>query len=247
MQQRPKAYLFDVFGTVVNWRHSLAKGLEASARKYQRYINSDARPQEKGDRGTEKATFIPQEELHRRNLDTLISEFRLDGLWTTSEQTDQLRRLWHELDAWPDSAAAIARFAKLGPAAALSDGSVALLNSLDARNGLGFTEVWGSDTWRAYKPDPSVYLGAVKKLGLEPGDVALVAAHLGDLWGGRRSAACGRFMWRGRLRRGIVRARSRRRGEGSGWICGFRTSLVGGYLGSLSSWRRWGNEDGKRR
>lgn len=33
MQQRPKAYLFDVFGTVVNWRHSLAKGLEAAARK----------------------------------------------------------------------------------------------------------------------------------------------------------------------------------------------------------------------
>ncbi|KAK8062385.1 haloacid dehalogenase [Apiospora hydei] len=179
MQQRPKAYLFDVFGTVVNWRHSLAKGLEASARKviegtstgvvdeavlararsmtfsdwewfafqwsrYQRYIDSDARPKETGDREAGKpATFIPQEELHRRNLDTLITEFQLDGLWTTSDQTAQLLHLWHELDAWPDSAAAIARFAKLGPSAALSDGPVALLTSLDARNGLRFSEVWG--------------------------------------------------------------------------------------------------------
>ncbi|KAK7964195.1 2-haloacid dehalogenase [Apiospora saccharicola] len=227
MQKRPKAYLFDVFGTVVNWRYSLAKGLEASARKvveegtssgvdaavlerargmtfsdwewfafqwYQRYIDSRAVSEKKGggddvkqpSGGKTAAGFVHQEELHRRNLVTLISEFQLEGLWTTPQQTGQLVHLWHELDAWPDSAEAIARFAKLGPAAALSDGSVALLTSLDTRNGLQFDEIWGSDTWMAYKPDPSVYLGAVKKLGLEPDEVALVAAHLGDLWGAKQ-------------------------------------------------------------
>ncbi|KAK6836669.1 hypothetical protein PG987_007164 [Apiospora arundinis] len=220
MQQRPKAYVFDIFGTVVNWRHSLAKGLEASARKiveasafskvdeavltrardmtfsdwewfafqwYKRYIESSARPKE-GEEAAGKATFIHQEELHRRNLDELISEFQLDGLWGTDAEKEQLVHLWHELDAWPDSAAALARFAKLGPTAMLSDGSVALLTSLEQRNGLGFNSerIWGSDTWMAYKPDPAVYLGAVKKLGLEPGEVALVAAHLGDLKGAKK-------------------------------------------------------------
>ncbi|KAK7959550.1 2-haloacid dehalogenase [Apiospora aurea] len=266
MQQRPKAYLFDVFGTVVNWRHSLANGLEASARKvieetstgvveeavlaragsmtfsdwewfafqwYQRYIDSDARPKEKGDREAGKATFIPQEELHRRNLETLVTEFQLDGLWTTSEQTAQLlHHLWHELDAWPDSAAAIARFAKLGPAAALSDGSVALLTSLDARNGLGFGEVWGSDTWGAYKPDPGVYLGAVRRLGLEPGEVALVAAHLGDLWGAKR---CGlRALY-------VERPFEERYSEGK--VAEARERGVGGYVGSLRGWE-WAAGDG---
>ncbi|KAK7912007.1 hypothetical protein PG985_014488 [Apiospora marii] len=222
MQQRPKAYLFDVFGTVVNWRYSLAKGLEAAARKvieegtssgvdaavlerarvmtfsdwewfafqwYQRYIDSREVP-EKGDDdnqpGEKTAAFVHQDELHRRNLAALLAEFRLEDLWTAPAQTAQLVHLWHELDAWPDSAEAIARFAKLGPATALSDGSEALLASLDRRNGLGFDEVWGSDTWAAYKPDPSVYLGAVRRLGLEPGEVALVAAHLGDLAGAKR-------------------------------------------------------------
>lgn len=145
-------------------------------------------PKEDGghDEKAGKTTFVHQDEMHRRNLAALVAEFRLEGLWTTPAQTDQLVHLWHELDAWPDSAEAIARFAKLGPAAALSDGSEALLASLDSRNGLKFDEIWGSDTWMAYKPDPSVYLGAVRRLGLEPGEVALVAAHLGDLWGAKR-------------------------------------------------------------
>ncbi|KAK8079073.1 haloacid dehalogenase [Apiospora phragmitis] len=191
MQQRPEAYVFDVYGTVVNWRHSLAKGLEASARKVieepssgvdeailtrakdMTFSTRDTSTPMRGPRKAmgrrERPRSFSQEELHQRNLETLISEFKLDGLWTTPEQTDQLVHLWHELDAWPDSAAAIARFAQLGPVTALSDGSI-----------------WGSDTCMAYKPDPSVYLGAVRKLGFEPADVALVAAHLGDLWGAKQ-------------------------------------------------------------
>lgn len=115
-------------------------------------------------------------------------EFKLDGLWGGDAEKEQLVHLWHELDAWPDSAAAVTRFAKLGPTAMLSDGSVALLKSLDARNGLRFDQVWGSDTWMAYKPDPAVYLGAAEKLGLRPDEVALVATHLGDL---RAAKKCG--------------------------------------------------------
>lgn len=129
--------------------------------------------------------FLKQEDVLRRNLRLLLPTYNLEGLWTT-EQLEELVFLWHKLDAWPDSAAAIARLAKFGPVITLSDGSVQLLQSLNERNDLGFSDIWGSDTWTAYKPDPAVYKGAVAKLGLEPGEIALVAAHLGDLWAAKK-------------------------------------------------------------
>lgn len=115
----------------------------------------------------------------------MIPKYKLDGLWN-NQQLENLVFLWHKLEAWPDSADAIARLAKHGPVITLSDGSVKLLQSLNETNNLGFSDIWGSDTWSAYKPDPAVYEGAVSKLGLEPHEVALVAAHLGDLWAAKK-------------------------------------------------------------
>ncbi|KAI1840781.1 hypothetical protein JX266_013055 [Neoarthrinium moseri] len=209
----PKAFVFDVFGTVVNWRYSLAQGLSVAAQTavqvheanrsgdanvltrakalthtdwewfayewYSRYIEFAASVQ------PGVTTFMPQEEVHRRTLRLMIPKWRMDGLWTP-EQLEELVLLWYKLDAWPDSAAAIARLAKHGPVITLSDGSIKLLTSLNERNQLGFTKIWGSDTWEAYKPDPAVYTGAVRKLGLKPDEVVLVAAHLGDLWGAKK-------------------------------------------------------------
>ncbi|KAI0140599.1 HAD-like domain-containing protein [Pestalotiopsis sp. NC0098] len=208
----PKAFVFDVFGTVVNWRQSLALSLQAEANSaltsiqssgevnaliervksmthtdwewfasewYSRYINfaHSAQP------GV--TDFLLQEEVHRRTLRLMIPKYKLDGLWN-NQQLENLVFLWHKLEAWPDSTDAIARLAKHGPVITLSDGSVKLLQSLNETNSLGFTEIWGSDTWSAYKPDPAVYEGAVAKLGLEPHEVALVAAHLGDLWAAKK-------------------------------------------------------------
>ena len=131
------------------------------------------------------AAFERQETIHRRSLAILVPQFHLEGLWTEQE-LDELVRLWYKLDGWPDSAGALARLKKMAPVIALSDGSVELLTSLDERGKLGFTQLWGSDTWQAYKPNPAVYLGAIKKLQLEPGEVALVAAHLSDLWAAKK-------------------------------------------------------------
>jgi 2-haloacid dehalogenase len=129
--------------------------------------------------------FLLQEEVHRRTLRLMVPKYKLDGLWTPDE-LEKLIYLWHKLDAWPDSAAAIARLAKHGPVVTLSDGSVELLKSLDQMNGLKFSGIWGSDTWSAYKPDPAVYNGALEKFNMPPEDVALVAAHLGDLWAAKK-------------------------------------------------------------
>lgn len=131
------------------------------------------------------APFERQEAIHRRSLAVLVPRFHLEGLWTEAE-LEGLVRLWYKLDAWPDSAGALARLGRTAPVITLSDGSVELLAALDERNRLGFTQIWGSDTWQAYKPNPAVYLGAIQKLQLEPGEVALVAAHLSDLWAAKK-------------------------------------------------------------
>ena len=47
--------------------------------------------------------------------------------------------------------------------------------------GLPFQRLLSAEDFRHYKPDPEVYLGAVSALGLEPGQVMMVAAHKGDL------------------------------------------------------------------
>lgn len=147
--------------------------------RYDRYINF-AKSAQPG-----VTEFLVQEEVHRRTLKLVLPKYGLDKLWT-AEQREDLVYLWHKLDAWPDAATAIARLAKHGPVITLSDGSIQLLKSLDKINELGFSDIWGSDTWAAYKPDPAVYQGAIAKLGLEPHDVALVAAHLGDLWAAKK-------------------------------------------------------------
>lgn len=46
---------------------------------------------------------------------------------------------------------------------------------------LPYTQIISAEDFKAYKPHKDVYLGAARKLGLEPGECALVAAHLGDL------------------------------------------------------------------
>lgn len=129
--------------------------------------------------------FLLQEEVHRRTLGLMLPKWGFVGLWT-EEQLKELVLLWHKLDAWPDSAAAISRLSKYGPVITLSDGSVELLRSLATRNNCQFLDIWGSDTWRAYKPDPAVYEGAIERLGVKPSEVALVAAHLGDLWAAKK-------------------------------------------------------------
>ena len=54
--------------------------------------------------------------------------------------------------------------------------------------GLPWDTVLSAELFQHYKPDPEVYLGAARLLGLQPAQVMMVAAHPSDL---RAAAACG--------------------------------------------------------
>ena len=179
-----KALLFDVFGTCVDWRGSVTRELEgrglpaelavAWRGAYQpqlETVRSGARP------------WTNLDALHREALDRLLAERGL-----TVGDPDELTRVWHRLDPWPDAAEGLARIRRVHVVAPCSNGHIALLVNLSRHAGLSWDAILGAELARAYKPQPAAYLRSVEALGLRPDDVAMVAAHNDDL---AAAAACG--------------------------------------------------------
>ncbi len=187
-----RAILFDVFGTVVDWRGSLIADL--SAWGFPRGIEADwagladawrgeyAPSMDAVRRGARPWTVL--DELHRASLETLLPRFGLSGL--NDADRDHVTKVWQRLDPWPDSVAGLTRLKRLCTIAPLSNGNVSLLVAMARRAGLPWDMVFGSDLFRHFKPDPETYLGACGLLRLEPGEVMLAAAHAGDLAAAQR-------------------------------------------------------------
>ncbi|CAN8106485.1 unnamed protein product [Discula destructiva] len=131
---------------------------------------------------------------HHDSLVELLDLWELSGLFTPAEVLE-LSLVWHRLVPWGDAAEGLARLRRgdggLGlVTATLSNGNRALLRDSVAFGGLGFDRLISAEDFKAYKPDPRTYLGAVEMLDVAaaPGEVAMVAAHLNDLEAAR---ACG--------------------------------------------------------
>src|ERR1700744_5860085 len=106
---RPKAIVFDTFGTVVDWRSSLITDLsEYGARKgvqadwaglVDAWRAAYHPSMDRVRRGEQPWTKL--DDLHRASLDHLVKEFRIQGL--EEADLDHINRGWHRLHAWPDS------------------------------------------------------------------------------------------------------------------------------------------------
>jgi 2-haloacid dehalogenase len=184
---RIKALTFDVFGTVVDWRSSIAREARLSLeplgfsldwfafadRWRAGYVPAMATVR-KGERD-----FVVLDVLHREILDRLLEEDGITGLGEAG--TDYLNRAWHRLDPWPEAVEGMARLKRGYSLASLSNGNVALIVNMARRAGLPWDVVLGGEVARAYKPDPAVYDGAARMLALEPAECLMVAAHPADL------------------------------------------------------------------
>ena len=189
-----KALLFDVFGTLVDWRSSIAR--EAQAILAPRGVAIDwptfadawrAQYQPAMDEvRAGRQPFCKLDVLHRRNLDTILPDF---GLGDVDEATrTHLNLAWHRLDAWPDAAPGLARLRRDFLLAPCSNGNVSLMADLARRNGFHWDAILGAEFARDYKPKPVVYLAAAQALDCAPGETMMVAAHPSDL---RAAAALG--------------------------------------------------------
>jgi 2-haloacid dehalogenase len=183
-----RALVFDVFGTVVDWRGSViregealsrAKGLTVDwprfADEWRREGYSDAIGRIR--RG--EAPFELADALHRRKLDELLARHGIVGL--SDAEVDHFNRVWHRLQPWPDSVPGLARLKTRYVVAPLSNGNFALLTNMARHAGLPWDCILSAELFGAYKTDPATYLGAARLLGLEPGQVVMVAAHSPDL------------------------------------------------------------------
>ena len=182
-----KALLFDVFGTVVDWRTSLIGELSEWGRG--RGVEIDwpglvdawrgayAPSMDRVRRGEQPWTNL--DALHRTSLEDLAPRFGLHGL--DEPALDWLTRGWHRLRPWPDSVAGLTRLKARFIISPLANGNVALLTNMAKSAGLPWDLVLCAELFRHYKPDPETYLGAAYLLGLAPGEVMLCAAHNADL------------------------------------------------------------------
>lgn len=182
-----KAVVFDVFGTVVDWRSSITREVSAVANRlgvdgdwehfadrWRGGYHDGMQSFRAGTRGWMKA-----DTMHRERLDILIEEFGLTGL--SDEETEQLNRAWHRLDPWPDAVEGLTRLKSKYVIGTLSNGNIGLLVNMAKYGGLPWDAVLSAENFQSYKPDPKVYLGAAELLGIEPGELMLGAAHLNDL------------------------------------------------------------------
>ncbi|MBL8700562.1 MAG: haloacid dehalogenase type II [Alphaproteobacteria bacterium] len=183
----PKAILFDVFGTCVDWRGGVAREVALAAARLGVAVDAFAfadawrgryQPSMEEVRSGRRPWTI-LDVLHRESLDALLPKFGLGALDAASRA--DLNRAWHRLDPWPDVVAGLARLKRRYIIAPLSNGNVALLTNMAKRAGIPWDLVLGAETSRAYKPLPAAYLNAAAMLGLDPGEVMLGAAHNGDL------------------------------------------------------------------
>lgn len=181
------ALLFDVFGTVVDWRGSIiaeltafgaARGLAVDWAGFTDQWRSLYQPSMEAVRSGRRAWTI-LDVLHRESLDALLAKNGLDAL--TEADRVHLTQVWHRLKPWPDVVAGLTRLKTRFIIGTLSNGNVGLLTRMAKNAGLPWDVVLGAETARAYKPLPEAYLAAARLLNVEPSRLMLVAAHNGDL------------------------------------------------------------------
>lgn len=182
-----KALVFDVFGTVVDWRTSVAAEVETLAKRKGVKVDGTAfadawRAQYAPNMNRVRTGELPWttlDRLHRMSLDRLLPEFGLTGLG--EDDTTSLNRAWHRLRPWPDAVQGLTRLKRRFIIAPLSNGNIALMTNMAKNAGLPWDCILGAELARHYKPDPEVYQSAADFLDLTPDQVMMVAAHLGDL------------------------------------------------------------------
>jgi len=201
------ALVFDVFGTVVDWRSGVvrdgerlgeAKGLDVDWAAFADAWREAYQPSLARVRRGEIA-WRNLDSLHRDSLERLLDRFGVDEL--TDEETEHLNRVWHRLDPWPDAVPGLIRLRSDYVIAPLSNGHVRLLTNMAKRAGIPWDLILSAELSGHYKPDEETYLTAVDYLDLQPEEVMMVAAHERDLEasreGGLRTAYVHRPLERG--------------------------------------------------
>ncbi|MEL6965779.1 MAG: HAD-IA family hydrolase [Pseudomonadota bacterium] len=204
----PKAYIFDVFGTLVDWRNSVARevamafeavgltptengpnlmgpdprGLPAAApdpHAFADHWRGRYQPAMERIRSGGRG-YIPLDDLHLENLDETLAHFGLEAHFD-GDARRVLNTAWEKLTPWTDVVAGLRTLKNDAIIAPCSNGSIALMTRLAKYGDLPWDCILGADLAQNYKPEPQVYHACCTALRLLPGDVMMVACHNNDL------------------------------------------------------------------
>ena len=185
-----KIIAFDVFGTVVDWHGSVAKEIDrlnlgVSGNEFALAWRAGYEPAMQRVMSGELGWTV-LDDLHRLILDDVLIQYDVTNL--TGQQKRHLNKIWHRLDAWPDSVEGLTRLKSRYTICSLSNGNLGLLANMAKYAGLPWDCILSAEVFKRYKPGPDTYLGVAKVFDVAPDEVMLAAAHHGDLAGAR---ACG--------------------------------------------------------
>ncbi|KAJ56227.1 haloacid dehalogenase [Actibacterium mucosum KCTC 23349] len=177
-----QALIFDVFGTCVDWRSSVAREVAADLPRVDALAFADAwrgeyQPAMERIRAADRG-YVPLDVLHLENLHRVADRIGVIA-------PDSLNAAWEKLDPWPDVVEGLKHLKQSRIIAPCSNGSIALMTRLAKYGRLPWDCILGADIARDYKPKPEVYLAACSALDLPPGQVMMVAAHNDDLMAAR--------------------------------------------------------------
>jgi 2-haloacid dehalogenase len=183
-----RVLLFDVFGTVVDWRSSLIGIAEATGAEgdWPAIVDDWRRAYQPAlEKVREGSAWRDLDAVQRDTLDECLERHATS---LSGEHRETLVSGWRRLRPWPDSREGLDRLRRAYVTATLSNGHVALLADLLKFGDLRFDAVLSAQLAASYKTDPAVYLTALDLLECDPGEAGMVAAHAGDL---RAAAAVG--------------------------------------------------------
>lgn len=201
-----KALVFDVFGTVVDWRSSIArevhtfalkKGLAIDAYGFADEWRSCYGPNMDKVRRNNLA-WINLDDLHRMALNRLLNSKRFSLNHMNMDEVDkkELNKAWHKLEPWSDSIIGLNRLKERFIIAPLSNGNISLMTNLSKYGQLPWDCILGAELAKHYKPDMEVYQSAIDILGIQPSEIMMVAAHLSDLYAARKLGMKTAFVYR---------------------------------------------------
>lgn len=196
------ALLFDVFGTVVNWRDGISrdisiisdqKGVSLDPAAFADSWRAEYQPAMEEVRSGRRS-FTILDVLHRENLKKVATDFGLGAL--SAEDEDFLVTAWHRLPGWPDSSEGMLRLKQKFILGSQSNGNIALIVNMAKYANLPWDVVLGAEVVGHYKPQPEAYLNACTALGLATENCMMVAAHNDDLVAARAAGLKTAFVCR---------------------------------------------------
>ena len=194
----PKAIIFDLMGTCLDWHSSITPVLHEAL--YQ--VANDKHVTKPTD---EEASNLALEwrqgffneihsrfeageppedidETHRRVLLRLLHEPDWSQYKSISDDAvDECVAAWHKQQAWPDVITALPKLKRSFDLVVLANGTTRLQLDITKSSGLSFDMLFSSELLGTTKPDPAIYHRAIQLLRRQSSECVMVAAHAYDL------------------------------------------------------------------